>query len=116
MLLEKAFEGAPVLVAGGYGFIGSNLVRRLVRLGARVTVVDALVPNTGANRFNLWDLEGLITVHVVDMVDEEAMRELMRGRTLVFKNFWSFKVTKFVTRQRGDVTFQFPSQRREGWC
>jgi len=84
MLLEKAFEGAPVLVAGGYGFIGSNLVRRLVRLGARVTVVDALVPNTGANRFNLSDLEGLITVHVVNMVDEEAMRELMRGRTLVF--------------------------------
>jgi UDP-glucose 4-epimerase len=56
----------------------------LVRLGARVTVVDALVPNTGANRFNLSDLEGLITVHVVNMVDEEAMRELMRGRTLVF--------------------------------
>jgi nucleoside-diphosphate-sugar epimerase len=84
MLLEEAFEGAPVLVAGGYGFIGSNLVRRLVRLGARVTVVDALVPNTGANRFNLSDLEGLITVHVVNMVDEEAMRELMRGRTLVF--------------------------------
>ena len=83
MLLEEAFEGAPVLVAGGYGFIGSNLVRRLVRLGARVTVVDALVPNTGANRFNLSDLEGLITVHVVNMVDEEAMRELMRGRTLV---------------------------------
>ena len=50
MLLEEAFEGAPVLVTGGYGFIGSNLVRRLVRLGARVTVVDALVPNTGANR------------------------------------------------------------------
>ena len=84
MLLEEAFEGAPVLVAGGYGFIGSNLVRRLVRLGARVTVVDALVPNTGANRFNLSDLEGLITVHVVNMVDEKAMRELMRGRTLVF--------------------------------
>lgn len=84
MPLEEAFEGAPVLVAGGYGFIGSNLVRRLVSLGARVTVVDALVPNTGANRFNLSDLEGLITVHVVNMVDEEAMRELVRGRTLVF--------------------------------
>ena len=48
MPLEEAFEGAPVLVTGGYGFIGSNLVRRLVSLGARVTGVDALVPNTGS--------------------------------------------------------------------
>ena len=84
MPLEEAFEGAPVLVTGGYGFIGSNLVRRLVSLGARVTVVDALLPNTGANRFNLSDLEWLITVHVVNMVDEEAVRELVRDRTLVF--------------------------------
>jgi UDP-glucose 4-epimerase len=82
--VEEAFEGAPVLVTGGYGFIGSNLVRRLVRLRARVTVVDALVPNTGANRFNLADVEGLIAVHVVNMADEDAMRELVGGRTLVF--------------------------------
>jgi UDP-glucose 4-epimerase len=82
--LDQAFEGAPVLVTGGYGFIGSNLVRRLVRLGAKVTVVDALVPNTGANRFNLADIEEHIAVHVVNMTDEDAMRELVRDRTLVF--------------------------------
>jgi UDP-glucose 4-epimerase len=82
--VEEAFADAPVLVTGGYGFIGSNLVRRLARLRARVTVVDALVPNTGANRFNLAGVEGLITVHVVNMADEDTMRELVRGRTLVF--------------------------------
>jgi UDP-glucose 4-epimerase len=81
---EEALEGAPVLVTGGYGFIGSNLVRRLVRLGAQVTVVDALVPNTGANRFNLADVEEHIAVRVVNMTDEDAMREVVRGRTLVF--------------------------------
>jgi UDP-glucose 4-epimerase len=58
-LLDEAFDGVPVLVTGGYGFIGSNLVRRLARLGAQVTVVDVLVPNTGANRFNLEDLWGV---------------------------------------------------------
>jgi UDP-glucose 4-epimerase len=81
---REAFEGAPVLVTGGYGFIGSNLVRRLARLGARVTVVDSLIPNTGANRFNLIDVERLIDVHVVDMTNEDAMRELVRGRSFVF--------------------------------
>ena len=83
-IVEEAFGGAPVLVTGGYGFIGSNLVRRLVRLGARVTVVDALVPNTGANRFNLADVEEHIAVHVVNTADEDAMRELVRGQTLIF--------------------------------
>jgi dTDP-4-amino-4,6-dideoxygalactose transaminase len=32
-LMDEAFEGAPVLVTGGYGFTGSNLVRLLVTLG-----------------------------------------------------------------------------------
>jgi UDP-glucose 4-epimerase len=82
--VEEAFDGAPVLVTGGYGFIGSNLVRRLVSLGAQVTVVDALIPNTGANRFNLADVEEHITVYVANMAAEESMKEPLRGRTFVF--------------------------------
>ena len=35
----SAFQGMPVLVIGGLGFIGSNLTRRLVTLGARVSVI-----------------------------------------------------------------------------
>jgi UDP-glucose 4-epimerase len=85
MLFPKsAFAGLPVLVTGGYGFIGGNLVRRLVELGAEVTVVDALMPNTGANCFNLAHVEGRITVYVVNMADENAMRELVRGKAFVF--------------------------------
>jgi UDP-glucose 4-epimerase len=85
MLFPKtAFAGVPVLVTGGYGFIGSNLVRRLVELGAEVAVVDALIPNTGANSFNLAHVEGRITVYVVNMTDETAMEEPVRDKTLVF--------------------------------
>lgn len=35
-------EGTRVLVTGGAGFVGSNLVRRLMRAGSRVTVLDDL--------------------------------------------------------------------------
>jgi UDP-glucose 4-epimerase len=37
-----SLENAPVLVTGGAGFVGCNLVRRLLRDGARVTVLDDL--------------------------------------------------------------------------
>lgn len=42
-------ENKRVLVTGGAGFVGSNLVRRLIRDGARVTVLDDLFTGTLAN-------------------------------------------------------------------
>ena len=47
------YRGRTVMITGGLGFIGSNLARRLVALGADVLLVDSLIPDYGGNLFNI---------------------------------------------------------------
>ncbi len=54
--LRRTYAGRRVLITGGLGFIGSNLARALVGLGARVSIVDSLVP--GLPRLDLAATEG----------------------------------------------------------
>ncbi|HYN32812.1 MAG TPA: NAD-dependent epimerase/dehydratase family protein [Ilumatobacteraceae bacterium] len=49
------FAGARCVVTGGLGFIGSNVVHRLLAENAEVNVVDALVPQHGGVRSNIPD-------------------------------------------------------------
>ena len=43
----QSFSNTRVLITGGLGFIGSNLARRLIDLGAQVQLVDSLIPEYG---------------------------------------------------------------------
>ena len=82
--LRRVFSGKRVLVTGGLGFIGSNLVRELVALGARVSVVDSLVPEYGGNRRNLAGLASRVTIHVADVRDWPRLPSLVRGQDYLF--------------------------------
>ena len=71
-----------MLITGGLGFIGSNLARRLVALGAHVTLVDSLIPQYGGNLHNIADIRDRVTVNVCDVRDRFAMEYLLcRART-----------------------------------
>src|SRR5947209_13384140 len=51
--VDAAFAGRRVVITGGLGFIGSNMAVRLADAGAKVTIVDALVPRHGGNTRNV---------------------------------------------------------------
>jgi UDP-glucose 4-epimerase len=78
------YAGRSILITGGLGFIGSNLSRRLADLGARVTVVDSLIPDYGGNRFNLSGYESRVCVDIADVRDPYSMRALVQGQDVIF--------------------------------
>jgi UDP-glucose 4-epimerase len=78
------FKGTQVLITGGLGFIGSNLARRLVDLGAEVTVVDSLIPDYGGNLYNVEGIRNRIQVNVSDVRDTHSLRHLVQGKDYLF--------------------------------
>ena len=80
----KIFAGSEVLITGGLGFIGSALARRLVGLGAKVTLVDSLIPEYGGNLFNIHDIRDRVTVDLTDVRDAAAMSSLIKRRQFLF--------------------------------
>ena len=78
------FARSRALVTGGFGLIGSNLARRLVALGAEVTVVDNLDPRFGGNRFNIADIKSALTEEIADVRDASAMARVIKGKDYLF--------------------------------
>lgn len=78
------FSSARILITGGLGFIGSNLAIRLVELGAKVTVIDSLIPEYGGNLKNVEPIKDRISINISDVRDEHSMKYLIRGHDILF--------------------------------
>jgi UDP-glucose 4-epimerase len=84
MITQEIFAQRNILITGGLGFIGSNLARRLVDLGANVTLIDSLIPEYGGNLFNIAGLEDRVRVNISDVRDEHSMHYLVQGYDYLF--------------------------------
>lgn len=83
---QFAPSGAPVVVTGGSGFVGSNVVNRLASMGQRVIVFDNLSrPGVSENLEWLTALHpDLVEVEVGDVRDGSALRNVIRHASHVY--------------------------------
>ena len=78
------YRGRRVMVTGGLGFIGSNLARCLVDLGADVLLVDSLIPAYGGNLFNIDGVADRVHVNIADVRQQSTMNYLVRDCAVIF--------------------------------
>ena len=78
------YRDRQVMITGGLGFIGSNLAHQLVALGARVLIVDSLIPEYGGNLFNINGIEQQVRVNIADVRQQSTMNYLVRDQDVIF--------------------------------
>jgi UDP-glucose 4-epimerase len=74
-----SLNGARVLITGGAGMIGSTMAHLAVRQGARVTVLDAMLPMYGGNLFNLEGIAQSLEFLQGDIRDLDLLTRLVPG-------------------------------------
>ncbi|MGD0460980.1 MAG: NAD-dependent epimerase/dehydratase family protein [Tepidisphaeraceae bacterium] len=75
----SAFEGRPVLITGGAGFIGSHLATALDELGAKITVLDDLSAGSDPK-----SLPGNVEFVLGSILEVLLLQKCTEGRELVF--------------------------------
>lgn len=81
---ETRFQNTSVVITGGLGFIGSNLARRLVKLGAKVRILDCLVPEQGGLKFNIKDISAHVQVVEGDLRARETIEDSLGNPEYIF--------------------------------
>ena len=108
--LEKHFRGRRVTITGGLGFIGSNLARALVHLGARVTLIDSLIPEYGGNLRNIADIKRRVRVNISDVRNNHALPHLLKDQDFLFNLAGQTSHLDSMTAPEADLEINCRSQ------
>ena len=79
--LQNFYNKKEVLVTGGAGFIGSEIVKQLVELNAKVTILDNF--STG-NLSNLKNVHSKVNIIWGDITNELTCKKITENKNIVF--------------------------------
>ncbi len=88
-----------VLITGGCGFLGSNLARRLLELGAKITFF--IIPNE--DRRNIQDIEDKIKIIEGSLTNESDITEPVKGIDYIFHFAWQTDLKMSMANPRQDL-------------
>ena len=88
-----------VLITGGAGFIGSNLARRLLRLGAEVTIFKR-VEDTEEN---ISDIKEKVNIIEGDLTNEEDVLNAIKDKNYLFHFAWQTDLKKSMANPKEDI-------------
>ena len=100
---QMHFAEQGILVTGGAGFVGSHLVERLVRIGARVTVVDNL---SSGKLDNLAECAESIDFFELDLLDSRFHTLVSKKR---FDIIYHLAANAYVPPSVKDPAFDYRS-------
>lgn len=102
MSWQDSYAGRRVVVTGGLGFLGSNLVHALVQAGAEVTVLDALIPGCGGKVVNLESIAHHCRILRVDIGDPMQTAPGVDGCDVVFNLAGEISHSRSMTEPERD--------------
>jgi len=106
----EIFSNKKVLITGGAGFIGSTLAQYLAKCGAKITIVDSMIPDYGGNLQNLTGIRDKITINFSDVRDRFSMEYLIGEQDYLFNLAGQVSHIDSMTNPFADLEINAKSQ------
>ncbi|MEK6898339.1 MAG: GDP-mannose 4,6-dehydratase [Nanoarchaeota archaeon] len=97
--LFRQMAGKNILITGGAGFLGANLAKRLVELGANITIFTRI----GKNRENFKGIGSRIKFIEGGLTNESDVSETIKGKDYIFHFAWQTDLKKSMQNPREDL-------------
>ncbi len=95
----SGIKGKRILITGGAGFLGSNLAKRCLELGAEVFIF--ILPDENLERVE--NIKDKINIIMGDLTKEEDVKRAIEGKDYLFHFAWQTELKKSMENPMRDL-------------